>query len=198
MALTSQCKIALRSGSVFYFGTISSIADEKGTLHHIADPPEKRFSPEIPRKARARQRIAQPPTPQAKTTSCKPKIGNLRAQRTLLPTSPTKEWTWITRNKEASVPRKGTELRRVIFLAPSPSKEDGKKHTITSTPFYPDILFVGGRLESSPISDDEPTVQGEEPPNVKHGDEGTNAGMFGDITRPGSGIQRSPYPEMKF
>jgi hypothetical protein len=53
---------------------------------------------------------------------------------------------------------------QVIFLAPSPSKEDGKKHTITTTPFYLDILFIEGRLESYPISDDEPTVQGEEPP----------------------------------
>jgi hypothetical protein len=56
------------------------------------------------------------------------------------------------------------ELRRVIFSAPSPSKEDRKELTITTTPFYPDILFIGGRLELSPISDDEPTVQGEEPP----------------------------------
>jgi hypothetical protein len=164
MVVTSQCKIALRRRSVFCFGTISSIADEKGTLHRIVDPPEKRFSPEIPRKAGARQWIAQPPAPQAKTTSFKPKVGNLPARRTPLPTSPTKEWTRITRKKEASVLRKGMELRQVIFPAPSPSKEDGKKHTITTTPFYPDILFIGGRLESSPIFDDEPTVQGEEPP----------------------------------
>jgi hypothetical protein len=32
------------------------------------------------------------------------------------------------------------------------------------TPFYPDVLFIKGRLESSPIFDDEPTMQGEEPP----------------------------------
>jgi hypothetical protein len=56
------------------------------------------------------------------------------------------------------------ELRRVIFPAPSPSKKDGRELTTTVTPFYPDILFIGGRLESSPISDDEPTVLGEEPP----------------------------------
>jgi hypothetical protein len=164
MAVTSQCKIALRPGSVFCFGTISSIADEKRILHRIADPLEKKFSPEISREAGTRQRIAQPPAPQAKTTSYEPKIGNLPARRTPLPTSPTKEWTRITRKKEASVPRKGMELRRVIFLAPSPSKEDGKKLTLTTTSFYPDILFIGGRLESSPISDDEQTMQGEEPP----------------------------------
>jgi hypothetical protein len=96
----------LRLGSVFCIGTISSIADEKEILHRIADPPKKKFSSEIPRKAEIRQRIAQP-APQAKATSYKPKIENLPARRTPLPTSPTKEWTRITRKKEASVPKKG-------------------------------------------------------------------------------------------
>jgi hypothetical protein len=55
MVVTSQCKIALRPGSVFCFGTISSVADEKGLLHRIADPPEKKPSPEISEKVRTRQ-----------------------------------------------------------------------------------------------------------------------------------------------
>jgi hypothetical protein len=33
---------------------------------------------------------------------------------------------------------------------------------------------------------------------VKHDDEGTCAGIFGNITRLGSGTQRSPYLRMKF
>jgi hypothetical protein len=52
MTITSQCKIALRPGTMFCFGTISSIVDEKGTLHRIADPPEKKLSSEIPKKTR--------------------------------------------------------------------------------------------------------------------------------------------------
>jgi hypothetical protein len=36
--------------------------------------------------------------------------------------------------------------------------------TTIPAPFYLDVLFIQGRLESSPISDDEPTMQGEEPP----------------------------------
>jgi hypothetical protein len=44
---------------------------------------------------------------------------------------------------------------------PSPSKEDGKKNTIASAPFYPNVLFIQG---SAPVSNDEPTMQGEEPP----------------------------------
>jgi hypothetical protein len=73
---------------------------------------------------------------------------------------PTKEWTRITRKKEASK----VEACQVILPTPSPSKKDGKEFITTTTPFYPDDLFIGGRLESSPISDDEPTMSGEEPP----------------------------------
>jgi hypothetical protein len=53
------------------------------------------------------------------------------------------------------------ELRRAIFPAPSPSKKDGKELVTAVTPFYPDILFIGGILKSSPISYDEPTMLGE-------------------------------------
>jgi hypothetical protein len=45
MAVTFHSKITLRPGSVFCFGTISSVADEEGTLHRIADPPEKKSPP---------------------------------------------------------------------------------------------------------------------------------------------------------
>jgi hypothetical protein len=163
-AVTFQCKIALRRGSVFCFRTILSVADERGILHHIADPLEKKPSSEIPGKARTRQQIAQPPMPQTKTTSCKSRARNSLARRTPLSTSPTKEWTRITRKKEASIPERRTKARQAILLTPSPSKKDRKEFTTAATPFYPDVLFIGGRLESSPISDDEPTMPGEEPP----------------------------------
>jgi hypothetical protein len=160
MAITSQCKIALHPRSVFCFEAISSLADEKGILHLIADPLEKKPSLEISEKVRMRQRKVQPPTPQTKTVSCKSRAGNSLARRTALPTSPTKEWTRITRKKEASK----VEACQVILPTPSPSKKDGKEFITAATPFYPDVLFIGGRLESSPISDDEPTMPGEEPP----------------------------------
>jgi hypothetical protein len=35
-------------------------------------------------------------------------------------------------------------------------------------------------------------------PSVKHGDEGTGAGLFGDITRLGNRTQHSPYLGMNF
>jgi hypothetical protein len=55
MAVTFQHKIILCPGSTFCFGTISSVADEEGTLHRIADPPERKSSSEIPGKIRAKQ-----------------------------------------------------------------------------------------------------------------------------------------------
>jgi hypothetical protein len=129
MAVTFQCKIALHPGSVFCFGTISSVADEKGILHRIADPPEKKPSLKISEKAETRQQIAQPPTPRAKTTSCKSRARNSFTRRTLLSTLSTEEWTRITRKKEA----RGIEARQAALPVPSPSKKDGKKFvTLTS------------------------------------------------------------------
>jgi hypothetical protein len=58
MAITSQCKIVLHPRTMFCFGTISSIVDEKGTLHHISNPSEKKLSLEIPKKTGAEQRVA--------------------------------------------------------------------------------------------------------------------------------------------
>jgi hypothetical protein len=67
------------------------------------------------------------------------------------------------RKKEA----KGIEAHQAALLAPSPSKEDREKLVATATPFYPNVIFIGERVESSPISDDEPTVPGEEPPQLE-------------------------------
>jgi hypothetical protein len=99
LAITFQHKIALRPGSVFCFGTISSVADEKGILHHIADPSEKKPSLKISGKAGTKQEIAQPPVLQAKTTSYKPGAENSFTRRTPLSTSSTERWTRITREK---------------------------------------------------------------------------------------------------
>jgi hypothetical protein len=62
------------------------------------------------------------------------------------------------------IPYQGRKEQRAIISTPPPSTEDEKKHTTAPAPFYPDILFIQGRLESSPVFDDEPTVLGEEPP----------------------------------
>jgi hypothetical protein len=61
MVVTFQHKIILCPGSVFCFGTISFVADEEGTLHRIADPPERRSSSKISEKIGVKQEEAQPP-----------------------------------------------------------------------------------------------------------------------------------------
>jgi hypothetical protein len=99
MAITFQHKITLRPGSVFCFGTISSVTDEEGILHRIADPLEKKPSFKISGKAGTKQEIAQPPAPRAKNVSCKMGAENSFTRRTLLSTSSTEKWSWITRKK---------------------------------------------------------------------------------------------------
>jgi hypothetical protein len=155
MAVTFQHKIILRPGSIFCFGIISFVADEEGTLHRLADPPKRKPSSETSEKIGARQEKMQPPALLKKITSGKIGDEGPSDRRTLLSTSPTKEWTRITRRKEA-------KDHQADLSVPPPSKENRKKIDVTATPFYPDVLFIG-RVESPPISNDEPTAPGEEP-----------------------------------
>jgi hypothetical protein len=159
MAVTFQHKIILRPESVFYFGTISSITDEEGTLHRIANPPERKSSSKISEKIGAKQEKAQPLVLQEETTFNKLGAEGPSTQRTPLSTSPTEKWTQITRRKEANE----AEGRQAALSVPPSSKEGRKKIVATAAPFYPDVLFIGGRVESNPISDDESTAPGEEP-----------------------------------
>jgi hypothetical protein len=159
MAVTFHCKITLRPRSVFCFGTISSIADEEGTLHRIADPPKKKSTPTHSENVGVRKEKVQPPALRIKIVFGMPGAEGLLTRRTLPSTSPTKEWTQIARKKEANKTRR----KQVVLSVPLPSKENGKKIATTAAPFYPDVLFIE-RVESPPVSDDEPTAPGEEPP----------------------------------
>jgi hypothetical protein len=152
MAVTFCSKITMRPGSVFRFGTISSVADEEGILHRIADPPEKKSPPTNPENARE----AQPPALRKKIVSGGAGARSSPTRKTQPSTSPTKEWTQVVRKEE-------TRERQVVLPVSLTSKENGKKVATTAVPFYPDILFIG-RVESPAISDDEPTAPGEEPP----------------------------------
>jgi hypothetical protein len=152
MAVTFYSKITLRPGSVFRFGTISSVADEEGTLHRIADPPEKKS----PLTNSENTGEAQPPALRKKIVSEKSRAEGSLTRRTPLSTSPTKEWTRIARKKE-------TKGKQVVLSVPLPPKENRKKVATTAAPFYPNVLLIG-RVESPTVSDDEPTAPGEEPP----------------------------------
>jgi hypothetical protein len=100
MAVTFHRKITLRPGSVFCFGTISSLVNEEGTLHRIADPPRKKSPPTTSENVRVRQGEAQPPALRKKIAFSKPGAEGPMTRRTPLSTSPMKEWTQIARKKK--------------------------------------------------------------------------------------------------
>jgi hypothetical protein len=179
MAVTFHSKITVRPGSVFCFGTISSVADEEGILHRIADPPEKKSPPTNSGNAGE----TQPPGLRKKIVSGKAGAESSPTRKTLLSTSPTKEWTQIARKKE-------TKEKQVVLSVPPASKENEKKVAATAAPFYPDVLFIG-RVESPTVSDDEPTAPEKNRLNESPADGGIGAGTFDDITRPVSGIRNS-------
>jgi hypothetical protein len=170
MAITFQYNITLRPGSVFCFRTISSVADEEGILHRIADPQEKKPSSKISVKAETKQKIAQPPALRAKTTSCKPGAEDSFTRRPPLSTSSTERWIQITRKKEANE----IKARQVALLAPPPLKEDRKKLAITAIPFYPDVLFIGGEWNLPPSPTTNQPCLGKNLLSEKLADKGTD------------------------
>jgi hypothetical protein len=190
MPITFLHKIALRPGSVFRFGTISSVADEEGTLHRIADPPEKKPSLKISEKAGTKQEIVQPPALQAKTTSCKSGAENSFTRRNPLSTSSTEKWTKITRKKE-------TKTRQAALLVPPPSKENRKKLVVTTTPFYPDVLFMGGEWNRPPSLMMNRPCLGKNLLSGKLADGGTDAVTPDDIMEPENEIRRNLYHETR-
>jgi hypothetical protein len=192
MAITFQHKIVLRPRSVFCFRTISSVADEEGTLHRIADPPERKSSSKISGKVGAKQEKAQPPVLRAKTTLSKLGAEGTSTRRTPLSTSPTEKWTRIIRKKEAN---KVKDCQTALSVPPS-SKENGKKLVTAVVPFYPDVLFIG-RVESPPSPMMNQLRPGKNLLSGNPTDEGTGAKIFGDITRPESGTRRSLYHETR-
>jgi hypothetical protein len=185
MAVTFHSKITLRPGSVFCFGTISSIADEEGSLHHIADPPKKKSTPTRSENIGVREEKARPPALRKKIALSKPGAESPLTRRTPMSTSPTKEWTQVARKKEAG-------RKQAVLSAPPPSKENGKKIVTATEPFYPDVLFIG-RVESPPS----PTTSRLRPEknhlNGNPADGETGAETFGDTTRPENGIRSNLF-----
>jgi hypothetical protein len=56
---------------------------------------------------------------------------------------------------------------------------------------------LGGEWSHLPSPTTSQPCEGKNLPSEKLGDGGTDAGIFGDITKLGSETQRSLYPEMK-
>jgi hypothetical protein len=192
MAVTFQHKIILRPGSVFCFGTISSTADEEGTLHRIADPARRKSPPTTSENIGAKQGKAQPPALRKKIAFSKPGVEGPLTRRTPLSTSPTKEWTQITRKKETNK----TGRKQIVLSVSLPSKENRKKIATTAAPSTPTSSSSGEW--SRPPSPTTSRLHLER--NLLSGnpaDEGTDAKISGDITRPESGTQSSLYRETR-
>jgi hypothetical protein len=109
-----------------------------------------------------------------------------------LSTSPTEAWTRITRKKEANK----VEDYQTALLVPPSSKENGKRLVTTTAPFYPDVLFIR-RVESPPSPTTNQLRPGKNLLSGNPTDEGTDAEIFSDITRPESGTRHSLYHETR-
>jgi hypothetical protein len=178
MAVTFHSKITVRPGSVFCFGTISSIADEEGILHRIADPPEKKSPPTNSENAGE----TRPPALRKKIVSGKAGAESSPTRKTPLSTSPMKEWTRITRK------RPGKSKSFFPFLRPqrrterkSPRQQHHSTPTSSSSGEWsrpPSLTTNRPRLERNHL-------------NENPADGGTDAGTFDDITRPENGIRSS-------
>jgi hypothetical protein len=82
-----------------------------------------------------------------------------------------------------NAPDKGQGAPSIIIPATLSSRENGKGCITAPIPFFSNVLFFQGRVETSPISDDEPTVLGEEPPSVMRDDDGIGAITYGITTK---------------
>jgi hypothetical protein len=173
---------------------MSSVADEKGILHRIADPPEKKPSSEISEKVGTRQQRAQPPPPQTKTASCKSRAENSLTRRTPLPTLSIEEWTRITRKKKKQAGWRPVKLSFRHLRPQRRTKRNSSPQQLLSTPTS---SSSGGEWRHLPSLTASQPCQVKNLPSEKLDDGGTDAGIFGDIMRLGSGTQRSPYLKMK-
>jgi hypothetical protein len=82
-----------------------------------------------------------------------------------LSTLPTRVWTQITRRKGVESP--GTSVAagaipKIIPAAP-PTWEMTRTQEAASSSFFPDVLFIQGRIDDASIFGDKPTVTEEEP-----------------------------------
>jgi hypothetical protein len=181
ITVTFHSKITLRPGSVFCFGTISSIADEEGSLHRIADPPKKKSTPTRSENIGAREEKARPPALQKKIALSKPGAESPLTRRTPLSTSRRK-------NGHRSQGRKKSGESKLLFPFLHPQRGTEKRSSRPPNHSTPTSSSSGEW--SHPPS---PTTSRPRPEknhlsgNPTDGE--TGAETFGDTTGPENGIQ---------
>jgi hypothetical protein len=159
MAITFKCKITLRPRTMFYFGTISCIADEEGTLHRIADPPEKKLSSGIPREVRAKQWAAPPPVAWRKMIPHRPRartpwekkdrpVGISLTRRTCCPSH--LQWSGCGSLKKGNKhPKSGDENTPSHLSDNFALKEGQKEENRHAGSFLPRCPFLLGEIRVS-------------------------------------------------
>jgi hypothetical protein len=80
--------------------------------------------------------------------------------------------------------KKEIKTRQAALLVPLPSKDNRKKLVVTTTPFYLDVLFIGGEWNRPPSSTTNQPCPRKNHLSGKLVDEGTDAIMLGDIMKP--------------
>jgi hypothetical protein len=114
----------------------------------------------------------------------------------MLSTSPTKEWTRITRRKEVNIPYHGRKAGKHIGLSSRylhPQMRMGRRtppyillSTLMSSSFRGDWIHCPSPTMSLPY-------RGRNLPSVMPGDGETDTETCTDITKPKNGTQRNPY-----
>jgi hypothetical protein len=89
------------------------------------------------------------------------------------------------------------KARQAALLVPLPSKENRKKIVIMTTPFYPDVLFIGGEWNRPPSPTANQLCLGKNLLSGKLTDKGIDAVTPGDIMKPKNEIRCSLYRETR-
>jgi hypothetical protein len=91
------------------------------------------------------------------------------SRRTPLSTPPTRVWIRMTRRKGVDSPGPSVAVGARPTTVPTDplTWETAGAQDTTLSSFFLDILFIQGRVEDAPISDDKPTIQGEDPPQIE-------------------------------
>jgi hypothetical protein len=181
MAITFHSKITLCPGSVFCFGTISSIADEDGTLHRIVDPPKKKSPPTNPENTGEAQLPAL--RKRSPSESQGPRARWPGELHCLLPRR---------KNGHRSQGRKRPGESKLFFLFLRPQRRTEKRSS--RPPYHSTPTSSSSGEWSRPPS---PTTSRSRPEknhlSGNPADGETGAETFGDTTRPENGIRSNLF-----
>jgi hypothetical protein len=90
-----------------------------------------------------------------------------------------------------------TRTRPTTVLAASPTWEMVGARDAAPSSFFPDVLFIQGRVEGAPSLTTSPLYWGRSPHSVRHTNVETGVITFGVTMRLGNEILVSPYPRTR-